>query len=174
MAVNLLPPDAKELAQRSVLHRSVYFFTTLGLVIYLVAVSAVGGWWLFLPTRQSQLQAQITDLSGQVAQKAPQEVLLRQESTRVAQIDTKFKNRINLVELADKLIPAQSGLTVTGWNFVETTNKNTLSLSGASSGSIEGYSLKLLDNFNKVNIDSLSRAGGVWQGEISVGNVKKP
>lgn len=174
MAVNLLPPDARALAKASLLHRSVYLVTTLVLVVYFVIVSAVGGWWLFLSSRQTQLQNQITTLSSQVAQKASQEVLLRQENTRIAQIDEATKKRVDLVSLANQLVPTEPSLFMVGWDFIDSSGKSSLTLTASASGAIEAYSQRLLASFDSISIDALSRTGATWQGNVNVSNTKKP
>lgn len=174
MAVNLLPPDARALAQASVLRRTVYLITTLVLVVYLLIVSGVGGWWLFLSTRKSQLQTEIASLSSQVAQKAAQEVLLRQIGTRIAQIDNSIKTRVNLVDLTVKVTPTEPSLFITSWDFVDSTGKSSFSLTASSSGSIEAYGQRLLSSFTTVDIGSLTRMGSSWVGEVSVGGSTHP
>lgn len=170
MAVNLLPPDAKEQAQRSVFRRTVKFVTTLVLVAYLVAVSGIGGWWLYLSTRHTQLENQIATLTSQIAQKATQEVLLRQEADRITQIDAVVKARPNLTQHIDKLMPTEASLVIVGWDFLGGINKNSLVLAAPNSGIIEAYGSRLLTNFAVVNIDTISRIFGSWKGEISVTN----
>lgn len=169
MAVNLLPTDVRDAAKRAALRRTVNSATTLVLVIYLVIVAGVGGWWLYLSTRESQLTSQIQALTTSIAQKAQAEVLLRQEADRITQIDAKYKGRMDLPTLAQKIFTKSSDLNISTWTMAAGDANSQVSVSSNNVSSIEDYGYSLLTNFSQVTFNNLSHdLGAAWSGILNL------
>jgi hypothetical protein len=168
MPANLLPQDAKQAAQKSKLKRTAYLITTVVLVAYLVLVASLGGWWLFLSTRQVQLTDEVVALSAQVQQKADIEAAIRHQAVRVEEIDKFLNTRTSFAKTADILLANSTNTNVTGWIYA-LSGKHLLNLQASDAASLETYVNGLKTSFTDIEIENVTRKSATdWEAGVNL------
>jgi hypothetical protein len=145
--LNLLPKKPAENAKIVKLRRIVYSFSTLALVINLVTVSAIGGWWFYLTGKSRVTAVQIQQLTSQVTALSQAEILARQIDSRSTIIKEVLTSRDNTPQMAGIIHDSAVDLAIEGWRYSPELGSNSITVLAVNSGSIETFAKNLAAKF---------------------------
>ena len=130
----------------------IHAVTTVVAVVYLVAVAASAGWWVWVGARKSAVVGERDTLVGQVGQLAAAEAGVRQVISRVDMVEAAMAQPKQGPVLIKVLEEAQKkGLQVVGWQTGVVT--------------VRGSSLQTLEKFAEgLEVKSVTKkSDGVWE-----------
>ncbi|GEM_PF-4171137 len=133
----------------------IHAVTVVAAVVYLVAVAASAGWWVWVGARKSQVVSQRDILVGQVGQLAAAEAVVRTVASRVDIVEAALAGPKQGPVLAKIQAEAQKqGLEVISWQEGVVT--------------VRGTNLQTLESFGQsLEVKSVSKkADGVWEEEV--------
>ncbi len=170
--INFVSKDEANQAQLLRVRRLVVGITTGILVVYLVGVAGLLGWWWYWNGKQKRTSGEVDDLTVMVTQYSEAEITARKLALRAEDVNNFLRSRGEASESASILTGDVAGAVV-GWDYASE-GQQRVEVSGATPADLQSHALYLQDKYNTVQPQEINwRTDQGWRGSFLVSGRKK-
>jgi hypothetical protein len=164
--INLLPKDKQVAGPMFVAKHWTVMLTSVVLVIYLVVMAGVIGWWLFLTTQDKLTTSKIAETEDMIRQAKVTESLVWETGNRAGLIQSFLSTRVGMASVAATILPVEN-VVIAGYKYSENAKSITAVVSDLSE--LEKYTTRLKKTFPKVTSVTVANDGSSsWKAEINL------
>jgi len=153
------------------IRRVVKSVTTVCLVVYIVSMAGVTGWWWYTNARTASAGAELEDLLAQVTAKSEAEAVVRRLIVRAGSVQTFLDSRVEVGGSAGRL--AGAVLVPMIWNYDSTKGVEGVVVNAAGVAQIDEFVADMAEDYANVRLESVKWSSeGAWVGTLSLGGKK--
>jgi hypothetical protein len=171
MAINFVQHTRQESAKVAGYRRLVMGITTSVLVLYIVAVSGLIGWYMYLGNKQVNVSNDVDTLQKKINGKSEEEVVARKIASRTKVVNEFLGSKQNIAGQA--AIIKDSLLIPVDWEINSGTNQQVVKVSGSGIDTLDYFINYMKDRFVNVRMEATTwdNVGG-WHVKVSYSGEK--
>ncbi len=164
--INLLPKDKQVAGPMFLAKHWTVMLTSVVLIIYLITMAGVIGWWLFLTTQDKMTTNKIAETEDVIRQAKVTESLVWETGSRASLVESFLATRVGMASIAATIVPIEN-VAIAGYKYSDSAKTVTAVVSDLSE--LEKYTTRLKKSFPKVTSVTIANDGSnTWKAEISL------